>query len=249
MAETVLGFPDLIEVGHRIIEDPSRGVQVERHYEGTHEAVEAGRQSLKDSTLYRDADFTTGTPKARLIVRTPDYGDGETDNFVVTTWELTNNHSNRSGYEHSKSTEIGEAIIQRMKKAIKRGTETAPEGMTSGDAGTLWEHMVHGQDTFFAPQAVFKLTHIISRRGTVGISYSNVGRVRTSAQVIAESGASVIYQDAIHGAFNTYPFGTPTGFTLGWLKMFPNFNNVSGGRVAVTIEYFLDAWSNYYYTP
>jgi hypothetical protein len=245
MAETILGFAGLTYAGSRVTYDPYRGVTKEDVYEGPQDACVAGYNSLDGQTVYRELDLTTKNPVGRLIIRTPDYNDGGSTSLVITTWELNNNPSTVSGYEHSKAQLLGASTINDIKKTIK-GNRTMPTDL-SASAQTLYEHMIRGEDVFFHAQSTFKVTHLVSRRGTVAVSFANVERVYTSAGVITETLASTLYADAIVAAFANYPLSTPSGHTKGWLKQSPTYSNVAGQRVAVSIEYYLGTWSDYYY--
>lgn len=246
MAETINGFPGLTNCGSRTTFDPFRGVSQEVIWEGPQEACIAGYNSLNGTNAYRELDLTLKNPTGRLIVRTPDYSDDNGNNTISINWELVNSPGSRSGYEHPKITALDDATITRIKKALKSNSGKPSD--LSGNASLLWDHMQHGQDSFFSSQCTFRIIQTISRGGQINVSFTNQHRVYSSSALIAETNPTSVYIAAINNAFSTYAFSTPTGFTKGWLKQPPSFNNVAGGRVSVTIEYYLDCWSDLYYT-
>lgn len=243
---TILGKTGLTEIGRKRHFDPSRGPVDTIIYEGTHEDVQAAEASIAGANLIYECDYTLGTPKARFTISTPDFVDNTGgDGLISTVYEMPTSPANRSGYEHPKSLGISAANLRTIKDSLKRNA--APSGLT-GNASTLYSHMLNGQESFMSFNAVFRVVHTITRIATVNVSFTDVGRVYSNAALINETGASGVYNAAIINAFANYPFSAPSGFTLGWLKAAPSFATVAGNRVAVSIEWYLEAWSNYYYT-
>lgn len=254
---TILGQLGLKEIGRKRHFDPSRGPVDTIIYEGTHEDVQAAEASIAGANLIYECDYTLGNPKARFTITTPDFIDNTGgDGLIATNYELVNSPQSRSGYEHPKadityngSASVSEAQMREIKKAVK--AERAPSASivpNPSNAYTLYEHMRKGKDSYFSWGATFRVVHIISKIATVAVSYLDVGRAYSSQALILETGASGIYAAAINAAYNNFEFRVPPGHTLGWLKTKPSFNTVAGNRVAVTIEYYLEAWSDFYYT-
>ena len=234
--------------------DPARGPTTETIYEGTFDAVLAAEATL--TNVAYDADYSN-PPVARLTIYSPDYGDTNDDpnSIILTTFDLLANTSQRSGYEHRKSLAISASspeTIRVIKTAIRKNT--APSVALTDNSLKLYNHMLNGQDQFVDSQFVFKLTQYISRRAVIGIAYSGVNKIYTSASLIAETNPTGIYAAAIGFAFEAVRdsvYGgidnVPAGFTLGWLKQAPTITTVADNKSAVSIEYWLEAWSQYYY--
>lgn len=248
---TINGYPGLTETGRRGIIDPVRGVTTEIRYAGPIDAVNAALATLSGSTAYIEFD-TTNPPVGTLLVRTPDWGDGDTQGIIQTTWELQANLITKSGYEHPTSIALGPDGSNGLNTIIaKVGDETASATDFTGNARTLFEMMVAGQDSFFQSQFVFRFSRYINRNASVQIAMGSLQRVYNNTQVINESSAPQLYQTAIAEAFEAvedYYGTTPSGHTLGWLKMGPTITSVAGNKSVVSVEWYLDAWRNYYYS-
>jgi P2-related tail formation protein len=245
---TIVGYPGLTEEGRRGVIDPVRGVTTEIRYKGPVDAVNAALATLGGSTAYIEFD-TTNPPIGTLLVRTPDWGNGDTQGIIQTTWELQANLITKSGYEHPTSIALGTDTLNEI--ISKVGDETASADDFTGNARTLFDMMAAGQDSFFQSQFVFRYSRYINRNASVSIAFDDIHRVYTSAAMITETSAPSLYQTAINearAAMLAYYGSIPSGHTLGWLKQAPTITSVAGNKSVVTVEWYLDAWRNYYYS-
>jgi hypothetical protein len=245
MAETIVGFSGLSYVGRRVTRDPFRGVVAEYIYEGPQEACESAYNTNLATGQYLELDETLGSPLARLIVRTPDYNDSG-DTVISTSWELVNSPTSRSIFEHPKCASITDSEMSRIKKALKNDS-AEPTGLSTNGT-TLFQLMRRGTESYYVSQCTFKTTQVISRNGSITVSFANQHRVYSNDALIAETGPTALYQAAIRAAYSSYAFSVPSGYVLGWLKQPPSFTNVAGGRLAVTLEYYLEAWNSFIYS-
>lgn len=227
----------------------SRGWSTTWEYEGTEDAIMGVVAGLGGAY---DLEIDTTSPKSTLTVRTPDAGDAATDpnQIIAVQFELQSNTAQKSGYEHHKSIALGKPTIQQIKKAISDRNDSA--SFAAGNATTLYGHMVNGQDAFVSPQFVFRMTQYISKRAIVDILFANTSRVYTKAALIAETNPTGFFPVSIEQAHDTvytdqYGGAIPTGYNLGWLKQAPTVTTIAGEKQAITIEYWLEAWSEYYY--
>jgi hypothetical protein len=248
---TICGFTGLTETGRRGVMDPTRGVTLEIRYAGPTEAVLAALPSLQGSTSYVEFDVTN-PPVGTLLIRTPDWEDDSGSSTVQTTFDLIANLAQKSGYEHPRSIAIGTDGDDGLTAiAAKVGQDGASAtDFTAGDSRTLFEMMTAGQDTFFQSQFVFRWSRHVSRNASVSVAYDDTNKIYTSNAMIAETGATSLFQTAIREAYDSVSdfYGSvPSGHTLGWLKQAPQTTGVAGNRAVITVEYYLDAWRNYYY--
>lgn len=246
---TINGYGGLTETGRRGVMDPTRGITTEIRYSGPTDAIMAAVASLVGSASYVEYDVTS-PPVGTLVLRTPDWGDGSQSTEVQTTWDLLANLSQKSGYEHPKSIALGSTVLTSISAAVgKEGSEDTD--FTAGNARTLFQMMTAGQDTFFQSQFVFKYSRYVSRNVDIDIAYDDTNLIYTSAALISETGAPSLYQNAIgeaYAAVLAFYGSIPSGHTLGWLKQAPQLNGVAGNKTVVTVEWYLDAWRNYYYS-
>lgn len=243
----ILGQPGLIETGRRGGISPS-GVWTEVHYAGPVDAINAAIAVYSTSGFIIEYDCTN-PPRGTIVVRTPDYGDGEGAGIIQTQFDLLANLSQRSGYEHRRSLALG-TTLDTIKAALKN--DAKPSTLT-GDGSTLYDMMRAGQDSYVSSQFVFRSTQYFVNGNVLDIVYSNINRVYTSGELITEMNVGGIYAVAIAEAASAFLAGTyggsvPSGHTFGWLKQAPQIQNVSGNRSALTVEFWLEAWRNYYYS-
>jgi hypothetical protein len=242
----ILGQAGLVETGRRG-GITSRGVWTEVRYEGPVDAVNAAIPNYASAGLDIEYDCTN-PPKGSLVVRTPDYGDGEGTGIVQTQFDLVANLSQRSGYEHSRSIALGSQL-----DTIKEGLKANSKPTLTGNASTLYDMMRAGQDSYVSSQFVFRVTQYFVNGTILDIAYSDVNRVHSNVALLAETNPTALYQAAIQNAYteflqSTYSNSVPSGHTYGWLKQSPQLQNVSGNRSALTVEYWLEAWRDYYYS-
>lgn len=247
MAATILGFAGLTETGRRG-SFGTRGVSTEVHYAGPVDAVKAALGTLTSSGWDVEYDITN-PPVGTLLVRTPDYGDGNGTGIVQTQFDLVANTTQLSAYEHPTSLALGETTLNQIRQGQKNGVE--PSGL-SGNASTLWTMLSLGQDSFVKSQFVFRLTQYFVNGTILDIAYEDVNKVYSTANLIIETNPTALYISALNECAtqfyaDTYGGATPSGHTFGWLKQAPQLNNVSGNRSALTVEYWLEAWRNYFY--
>jgi hypothetical protein len=244
------GFAGLTETGRRGVMDPKTGVTTEVRYSGPTEAVKAAVTSMVGSVYYVEYDYTN-PPVGTLVVRSPDWGDNDTSIQIQTTYDLVANLVQKSGYEHPTSIAIGPDGDNGLTAiAAKVGQEGALATDFTGNSRTLFEMMTAGQDTFFQSQFVFKYSRFASRHIEVDIAYAGFGGLYGTGDVIDETGAPPIYQNALweaHAAVWDYYGSEPDGHTIGWLKHAPQLNGASGNKNVITVEWYLDAWRDYYY--
>lgn len=234
----------------RRISDPARGVVWEWTRVGTIDAIRAVEASLLPNSDYEVDE--TNPPMATIILRTPITSSGETSGVIQTNYELARNISQLSGWEHPRALALSQADKRTIRAALKDNSTTGISGL-SGDALTFYELMNSGATAFVTSQFVFRLTQIITRNAIVNIAFDGAGEVYTTAQLKAEVNTTSTYELAIDNAYNAvlngqYQGSIPTGRTLGWLKHAPTISTISGNRSAVSVEYWLEAATNFYYS-
>lgn len=231
----------------RRVGDPVRGVSSEWVREGTAGAIRAVEASLLPGTDY-EVDYTN-PPMGTIIVRYAGYGTGSDSEILSSSFELQRNISSKSGYEHWKTLALPKSTINSIRRALKDNTTLSN---LTGNANSFYNLMVNNVDSFIIANFVFRLTQTVKKNAVVDIAFENSMRIYTNAQLKAEVNAGPLYENAIDEAYNTvlndyYQGSIPSGRTLGWLKIPPTISTISGDRSAISVEYWLEATSTYYY--
>jgi hypothetical protein len=245
---TILGYPGMTEQGRKIIRDPVRGVFTEILYEGPKESIYAAFSTIPTS-VYCEVDTMRPNPLGTMMIRTPDYGSSSGTSEVQTTWDLPANLTQKHIFEHPKSQALGAETLSRIWAGFTGNAEVS--GLNANGTELL-QMLKLRQDTFFVSQPVFKHSSFIQRNGVIAVAHGSVGRVYSSASVITETGAPSVWQSAINSSYaamlDFYGGSAPSGHTIGWLKVAPQFSGAAGNKTVVTVEYMLEAWRNYPYS-
>lgn len=240
----------LVLVGRETGFDVAGGPSTTFTYEGTHEAIASASAQITGANWR--ANYNTGTPKAILTVSTPDYGEGsQVEGVIATEFELVNNMDQRHGFEHKKSLALGVPAIDDIRVKLKANTTAAATAFT-GNKRTLYEAMRLEQSSFQVSQWAFKMQQVVTRRAVLTVAQAGLNEVYTLAALIAETNPPDPYLTAITEAtrqvrVDYYQDSIPEGHTLGWKKSGFSLNNIAGNRAVVSIEFWLEAWRNYYY--
>jgi hypothetical protein len=229
--------------------DPNRGMVYEWTRTGTIDAIRAVEASLTPGTVYEIDE--TSPPQATITLRTPEVSDGNGDGILSVSFELARNITQQSGYEHPKSLALSAENLRTIRSAIKNNSTTGVSELT-GNASSFYNLLLNGKDAYVISNFVFRITQMIQRTAQVGIAFTGTGTIYTSTQLKNEVNAGAVYNTAIDNAYaalvaGQYQGAIPSGYTPGWLKQAPTISSVSGNRSAVSVEYWLEAWSTYYY--
>jgi hypothetical protein len=229
--------------------DPTRGMTYEWTKTGTIDAIRAVEASLAAGTVYEVDE--SSPPGASITIRTPEATDGNNEGVISVNYELSRNITQRSGYEHKKTLALSPDVVRTIRSALKDNQSSTASDLT-GNASTFYGLMLNGQDSYITASYVFRMTQMVSRNLIVDIAFEGAQTIYSSTGVKNETNPGSLYENAIDEAYasvlnGTYQGSIPSGYTLGWLKQAPTISTVSGNKSAVVFEYWLEAWSTYYY--
>ena len=214
------------------------------------------------------ADLQALGPTYRLTVTTPDIPSGGTAGVQQTFFELNGNALQKDIREHPKALVLGPSRIEAISRAVDRWTnavgytysiadvtgateeDEAITGDEAADALSLYNllRQRNGNAAFQISQYVFRYTRIASNRASLDVGYSNVEKILTTEQMVAETGPPVGILSAIADAVTAAtPTTVASGYQFGWLKQTPTVTNIAGNKIQISGEYWLESWSTWLY--
>ncbi|MEW6156161.1 MAG: hypothetical protein AB1813_01945 [Verrucomicrobiota bacterium] len=147
------------------------------------------------------------------------------------------NDANTTGYS---------AVYQAATAAITQAA--LDDGLPNGDALNFFDLMLKGTDSYNVSQYVLRKTQVVSSRYTNQLAYLDVEKIWTPAQIVKAEAmpATIVFQiwDSQTQTEKIQPNTViQSGYAWGWLKQSPVVSSVSRGKVEITQEWWLEAWS------
>ena len=241
--------------------DPIRGRVDVRIYEGSERALYGIVATLSSDQGWSVDDDQA--PKYRLTIETPDDDEktGQTSSEVTTSWKLLGNDIQLTLYEHPKARALDENVIQLIKtyvEQLKSSSDPAAEftsqravvtaaaaafGVSETNAGLLFDLMVKESDSYIRSQYVLRKTQTVSSRSQIAVSFTNVEKVHTTAQVTS---AETIPETLLFSISGIPAPDAEDNYLFGWLKKTPTVSQ-TGLHFQITQEYWLEQWSTFTY--
>lgn len=183
----------------------------------------------------------------RLIVTTPDNPADASNTVISTTYELLGNANQKDIWEHPKALALTEAQRTAVKTAVR--AESSASLTTGSDSLYLCDLILQGNGSraFQVSQYVYRVTHVVSGRYATQVAFSNVQKIYTTDQMLAELSppATILFSAETIVAQHTST--VPTGYLYGWLKQTPTVNQIAGNKFTITNEWWLEEWSTWIY--
>lgn len=180
-------------------------------------------------------------------------GQPDTDELLDDQWELEAAGDQPSLTHHDKYLAIDEAnknlIDQWLRDPNLRGsTGVSPPftGATAADANEFWLRLKAGIESFIRAYQILRSTKTVTNGFTISVSFSNVERQHTFAQLPAITNAGVALAVSNLAAAGP-PFTVPSGFQWSWLKQRPRISGAALGRAQITQEWWLYGWDSLIY--
>jgi hypothetical protein len=204
-----------------------------------------------------EAELEAFGPIYRLTVISPDYPGGGSVGIQQSNFQLAGNSLQFDMREHPKALGLGPAILKRIDNAIDGETaEIRAEALadvTTAGGNTLELYNLlrqrKGSGTFFKPQYVLRFDRLASTRASIDVGFSNVGKILTTAQMVAETGPPPGILSSIDDAATLTQPAAVSGYQWGWLKQTPTVQTVAGNKIQISGEYYLEFWSTWLYAP
>lgn len=203
-----------------------------------------------------EAQLEAVGPIYRLTVITPDFPSGGGSVGVQqTSFELAGNSLQFDMREHPKALALGPTVLKDIDNAIDGETAAIRSAALStvqaagGDTLALYNLLRQrkGSGSFFKPQYVFRYNRIASNRATINVGYSGVGKIHTTAQMIAQTGPPTGILNSIAEAVAPITPENVDDYTMGWLKQTPTVVSQAGNKLQISGEYYLEFWSTWLY--
>lgn len=197
-----------------------------------------------------EAEIEASGPTHELTVITPDDPSGGSDGVVSTTFELLGNALQRDLREHPRSLVLGPDKLEDINQVLDGRLEYGEANFqTSADGLLLYDllRQRNGNGSYQVPQYVFRCSRIVTRRSTTQVGYSNVAKVFTTTQMLAETGPPTnILNTVVDAVTYSAPTTATSGYTYGWLKQSPTATLEAGNKVRLTSEWWLEQWNTEY---
>ena len=231
---------------YHISYDPQHGQVIEVPWEC------AGNNLAGIAAAYEKArvayDWKPNARKSTLVAR-PTGGQLGIPDRSVDEWQLLSNQLTERLSDHPRARALTPEERQDIKDGLREDPPTEPQDTgLEGDALILYDKLYAGEDTYAIDQTVLRHTTNVSDRYQGNVANLNVGRIYTTAQLLAE---------CQNGNFWNYPLpgeiqqtieslvadfiednGQQDGWTIGWRKLRSVRNTVAGNRVGINTEYW-----------
>lgn len=234
---------------------PSEGYTLLPVHEGSKEAVSALAARYRQYRIPFHVQGDDGKYTIRAEQITP---DSQTET-PTGTWELVGEPEmadiRESDAYRALSADQQQFISERIDGIIDFSATEAEEGVVwhdeytfslDGNALVLYDMVCKGQTHYFRTNYVLRHIQTVSQGYQSALSGSNIGKVYSKAQLIAEcqkfGDQSII--PLMVAEINTIPPRTPPNdnYVWGWLKQAPTLRVTAGDRIECSVEYILEMW-------
>jgi hypothetical protein len=203
------------------------------------------------------AEIDATGPTHKLYVTTPENPTDGTGGIIAVQYELLGNNQQFDLRLHPKAIALGTPTIKKINNVLNnakddngRAINTEAEITTiGGDALQLYNLLLqeNGNRAFQKSQYVFRVTQIASNRATINVAYSDVEKIYTTAQMLAETGPPSGILTAIADAVTGSNPGAHAGYQYGWLKQTPTVTTAANNKIQISVEFWLELWSTWIY--
>lgn len=236
--------------------DPLRGLVEVEDVESAGDNLSGVAQSAIDAQ--QPFEFSHQASRARLsITQTTTFGGNE---VTSDNWQLVGNEITEDIRWHPNVAVLPETGENSIKKvydtldAYQRREEAFTNPLTPGStAMTLFNLLKRGTTSYVIGQYVLRHTTNVGNGYSANISDSNVERVYTTAQLVAEISNANLWRFPCPGRLvykiqNITPqFTTNDELLWGWRKLPSTETTAANNRVDISTEYVLYGWAKLLY--
>jgi hypothetical protein len=247
MSRIVIG-PTLVKQATSHNWSPRDGFVFVPRWEGTHEAALGHALQLRNYGVpYRmRSDGVTAVVEAEQPM--PD--DAAIQEVPTGSWQLVGEEKTLDITEHPNFKALSSDDQTKIVEAKNR-ERTWVEYYGTADTMARWFHDLayRGQTTFGKQVYVLRHTQSVSQQYDSSLSGSNIYKVYTKAQLLAECAD---FSNPLPAMFSAdidkiVDGATSIGFMWGWLKRTPTIQTVANDKIEVSVEYVYEEWSKALY--
>ena len=224
-------------------------------------AAEAVALAQSQASAFTSVVASVEKPPYTVEVTASRADGGSPDTDYSDKWEITPIDADLSYKEHPKFQDLdgsGSGAAAPLQEALI-AFEKNPEGSEtdyyttyqtvsgSANAVSFLELLKRGSDHYQNFSTGLRFTRTVSDGFTaLGNTFSSVGKLWTTAQIIAAYGPPALYQAAMSGA-ETALQAPAAGYYGGWLKKQPSITQRGALRSDIVTEWTLANWSTFLY--
>lgn len=238
------GTTEPVRQADELTYDPQRGYSRTIRYECVGENLFGTANQL--AALGYNYNLTSSGAKSVLIATSGAATDGQPE-VTTDTWQILANEIQKDIREHPLFRAVSEADLQRIQSCLSTGITPQP-AFVDANANTLFTHLVRGTTHYALSQYVLKHTTNVSNGYSANVADSNIERIYSSAQLIAEAQNGTLWAYPMPGrlAYKINSIAAPTirpGYMWGWRKLASTETTTAGNRIEISTEYWLEQWS------
>lgn len=164
-------------------------------------------------------------------------------------WEVAANELHVDILQHPKVKGLDDQIVLEIRTKVEKELkgEVSDYVVPVGFATTLYEHLRRGVDSFIDFSYVLRVNVTIQTLPSLQARYANVKRVYTTGSLIASETTMPQEVQSVISESNIIPEATADFEAWGWLKKAPEARRASRGKLEISQEYWLAAWSTFLY--
>ena len=242
-----------IVTSRRMTYDPLRGLVEVEDVESAGDNLSGVAQSAIDAQ--QPFEFSHQASRARLsITQTTTFGGTE---VTSDNWQLVGNEITEDIRRHPNIAALGDTAIKEVYDTFdsyQRNDGSFTNGLTPGStAMALFDLLKRGTTSYVIGQYVLRHTTNVGNGYSANISDSNVERVYTTAQLVAEISDADLWRFPCPGRLvykiqNIQPqFTTDSELLWGWRKLPSTETTAANNRVDISTEYVLYGWAKLLY--
>lgn len=238
---------------------PDRGFEYLPSYEGDINSVLNVAYNLRRNKIAYTLRNEGATGRVDINQNTPETGTAERP---VGSWSLVGNQSTKDIFEHPRFKALSDDA-KKILKFLRNGDfdddplfsdRSASDQATLGTFGALFYDLVFNQQFSYAiAQYVLKHNYTTSLAYSSALSAGNILSLYSKSQLIAEcTNPNIVFDDPlplmIEAEINNISEpASQNGYTWAWLKQPPTVSYEADDRISVSVEYWLEQWSDVLY--
>jgi hypothetical protein len=228
--------------------DPIKGPQTITNYEASIDGVNALLNQLRP--YQRISISGADPPKYTVSITTPENPDGS--NTQTTIWEVLVNYKEQDIYEWAASIGVSQDDVIGIQNFVRKPVQGgSPSISTDPKAAILWNLVQYRHLKRAMEDIVFRYQYVISNSIQTVMAYSRRDTLFSHAQLLDPSFSGLVIPAptiaSLNAAYAAVPVGIAPNFAWSWLKRCPTSRQTQIGKVVITGEYWLQAWSLFEY--
>jgi len=220
--------------------DRSEGLTREVHFEGTEQFITALFAQIQGQA--KTASMSHKGPLWKLDARL-DIGQLNSANEVTLDVRMQVNAAKKSIFEPPGPAGITDDDLRYVQQLLEDKNPPLPGHTVSNEALSLYELTLRGVSERTVYQPIVAVTRTAGYNYRFPNRYADVGSNLSQAVMIQDAGIQGVFQFD----FPVFTEALAPGFTYGWLKHMPFYDQAVGQRTVEYLQYEFGAWSDFLY--